>query len=714
MPQPSQLQMHRRQPTHATRKPRWIPGGESVIVAGREIGGMVYVGRGRNPRGSLDNPFIDPSLPVAHVADNVSGAAMAYWPHYSSIDPHSRATYLEWLAGGRSDPNYGAGYVFLYFYGLERRFFIDRPDRRERRAIVAEVTRLREAYGPLSTSVNNYLESFLQAARITMAEVGALNPVFDKFGFEIPLAVRLTIGRMLQDAKPVPAEWMLSWLLSHPERPERRLRAAAQRVLPEFRELFARRFRERYPAGLKVAAPRRILTVKYRSASNSFEVKLSTGIPDISGLSVPLDKAARIGEDVADELNKFSRYLTRNPDGRGSMEAHALLPAPLRALFPCPELDELREWAQARIAGGGVVPVEDLIARVEGRPPEQIGKRQLTGAADALAGLSIGLAPDLHFALRKPRFGEPVVLFALPEGSTCPEEVSGEYSAALLGLVMGTFIAYADGVVSEAERRHLNARFESSKVLTAAEKARLQANLKWMMAVPPDLAPIRRRVREFGEPVRRGLVRLALAVAGAEGAVDPAEIKAIQKLYRVLDLDTGGIYRELHALAAASEPVTVFEPQRPETRYAIPAPPRDTPADARAPIVLDQERVAAIMQDTTQVSNVLQEVFADAPGEESEPRAKRSGKAEQANRKQEQDARFAGLDARHGRLVEELLRQRSWTPPEFDKLARQFDLMPDGVLETINEWAFERFDAALIEDDGNYEIFSEILDDSAA
>ena len=686
----------RRRPARATREPRWVPADESVVVAGREIGGMVYVGRDRSLLGNPDNPFIDPWQPVALKARDLHGAGMPYWPNYSTIDPRSRASYLEWLAGGRSDPAYGAGYVFLYFYGLERRFFVDRPDLSERQAIVAEVKRLQEVYGA-NGSVRGYLGSFLQAARLALDEGKALQPVFEKSGYELPLAVRLAIGRLLQEAKPIPAEWMLSWLITHPER---RLRTAAQRAFPEYRQLFLIRFREQYPNGIEIAAPRSLLSLTYRAASTNFEAKLATDIPDISRLSAPVATADRISESVTDELAKFSRYLGRNPDGRGSIEAHALLPEPLHALFPCTELDELRKWARTTIAGGGLVAVNELIERLEGRAPETIGKRQLTGAADALARLSIGMAPDPRFALRKPKPGEPVILFALPDGITHLEDVSGDYSAALLALVMGTFIAHADGAVSELERRHLTERFESSQVLSASEKARLQANLEWMMAVPPDLGPIRRRVKEVGEEVRHGLARLALAAVGADGVVDPAEITAIRKLYQVLGLDAAGVYRELHALAAASEPVTVFQPQGRDAEYAIPAPPQETAAAKQAPVVLDQQRVAAIMRDTTQVSNVLQAVFADAAEDAAEARA------EQAEREAppEQAARFAGLDAKHGRLLEELLRQRSWAPQEFEKLARQFELLPAGVLETINEWAFERFDAALIEENGNYEV----------
>ena len=178
--------------------------------------------------------------------------------------------------------------------------------------------------------------------------------------------------------------------------------------------------------------------------------------------------------------------------------------------------------------------------RLEGNPPERIGKRQLTGTADALARLSIGVAPDPRFALRSPKLGEPVVLFRLPDDVTRLEEVSADYAPALLSLVMGTFVAHADGTVSDLERRHLTERFESSKVLSFSEKARLRANLDWMMAVPPDLSVIRRRVTNVGEELRHALGRLALAVVGADGVVDPAEIKAIQKLYRILGIESDG------------------------------------------------------------------------------------------------------------------------------------------------------------------------------
>ena len=94
---------------------RWIAPGSTAVVAGRSVGGMVYLGpgQGRVIWEQTSRPFIDPSLPVAEVGNEFSGESMPYWPSYSGIGPQARATYLDWLAGGRSDKRYGVGYVFL-------------------------------------------------------------------------------------------------------------------------------------------------------------------------------------------------------------------------------------------------------------------------------------------------------------------------------------------------------------------------------------------------------------------------------------------------------------------------------------------------------------------------------------------------------------------------------------------------------------------------
>lgn len=439
---PAAPSVHRRE--RASRVPRWVPPDGSIMVAGREIGGMVYVGAPPNSRrtGRAENAVIDPGKAVAARGDDLAGRGLPYWPSYSDIDARCRATYLDWLAAGRKDPACGVGYVFLYFYGLERRYFVDDPDGSERARLVAEVERLLGIYDE-NGSVRRYFGAFLDAAPLLMPDARSPEPIFERRGYEMPLTVRVALGRMARDGVPLTADWLLCWLMVDPES---RLRTPAERAFPEFRALFRQLFEEKYPEGLKVRTPKRRLKPEYPAASGTFETDLVPfvgEVPDVSGSSKPLSVAATITEGACQALDKFSRYLGRDPEGRGTLEGHALLPESLWKLFPCPEFEDLERWACERIEQGGLVPVTELIERMEGARPDRLGKRQLTDAADALARLSIGVAPDPRFSLRKPKAGEPVVLFSLPEGETQLEEVSEGYRSALLALALGSFVAHA-------------------------------------------------------------------------------------------------------------------------------------------------------------------------------------------------------------------------------------------------------------------------------
>ena len=585
----------------------WVPAGDIVEIAGRRIEGMVFVGSGpkTGPYADPDNAFINPALNVARVGGDYKGEELPYWPNYSQISTKARATYLDWLATGRKDPDYEVGYVFLFFYGLERRTFVDRTDAVEAQAIMAEVARLREIYGH-NYSIQRYLGAFLDTASLLFENDDA-QPVFDRPGYEMPLSVALALGRKAGAGEALDADWLLSWLMCDPEC---RLRTPAKRVFPEFRALFDLLFNARHPEGLKIRAPKRKLKVIYQAASGNFEMDLGqiTGpVPDISTIRKPLSIAQDIADEATATLDKFSRYLGRHPDGRGSAEAHALLPEALWPLFPSAELEELRAWGQGKLDAGGLVPVMELIERLTGAHPLKISKRDLTGAADALARLSIGMAPDPRFALRSPKADEPIVLFPLPQGETALETVSALYPFALISLTLATFVGHADGTVVADERRQIIARIDATPGLSASERARLNANLLWLIAVPPNLSALRSRLKAAPGDARVELGRIALATAAADGNIHPKEIAAIEKLYGVLGLDVDGVYSELHALSTDG-PVSVYRPEALEIEHSIPSPPGDAPRPL-AIVTLDATRIAAIMADTSRVSQVLGDIF---------------------------------------------------------------------------------------------------------
>ena len=442
---------------------------------------------------------------------------------------------------------------------------------------------------------------------------------------------------------------------------------------------------------MKIPVSKRALRARYHAASSDFELDLSHhlgNIPDISRISQPLNVARKLVDEATDALNKYSRFIGRNPEGRGTIEAHALLPERLWHLFPSAEMEDLRHWAEEVIKAGGLSPVNQVIERLEGEPPEKITKRQLTDAADALARLSVGMAPDPRFALRSPKFGEPVVLFELPEGVTALEDASGKYRSILVDIAIGSFIAHADQAVASAEHSVLIATIDNSRDLSETERARLRANLQWMMTVQPDLALFRRHLKDAPEDTSYELGQLAVAMAAADGVISTNEVKALEKLYKAIGLKPDGIYSALHALTSRSEPVTVLPASGQERGFAIPPPP-----DTDGKVSLDAERVASVMANTARVSSILREIFQDDEPDE-EP-----AETDENNR-----GGFPGLDEKHAAFLGELLVQTHWEATDYETLARQFQLMPAGAIETLNEWSFEHFDDILIEDDDGYTI----------
>lgn len=689
------------------RSQGWVRKGQSVTIADRTIDGMVYVGTppriGSSYYGESCRAYIDPSLSVARFGSDKNGDHMSYWPGYSSIPAVCRATYLDWLAGGRQDGSINPGYMFLFFYGLERRFLVDQPPDDEKQEIVTEVERLKILFAD-NYSAQRYLGEFLDIARImamggiSLDDATLKQTILENRSWDLPFSLKFALGGMIAEGKAFDAEWLHLWLHCHPER---RLRTPAERCGDEFKALFKLKFDALNPDGLKVRTPRKLLKMDYRAASSEFNcsVNLTAGdggdvaIPDVTDLRSPVQKAQKIADEAMDELDKFSRYLGRNPDGRGSIEAQALLPAALWGLFPSEELEELKDWAREQVAAGGLVPALDVISRLEGETPEKLGKRNLTGAADALARIGFGMAPDPRFSLRGPKIDEPVVIFELGEPVEQLEDVSPAYRTELFELALATFVAHADSKIVEAERRALREKIDAVSALTELERKRLHANLEWYLDVPPDMSWLRSKLKDADAEHHLALRAAVVAIAHADSVIQSEEVACIEKIYKALGIDAGLVYADLHAGDVPDGPVRVKAAEAEAPGEQIPDEPKAKAAS------LDAARIAAIRNDTERVSSVLGEIFSTDEDVSDEATAAHA-----------LPSSMAGLDPKHAMLVEQIIQREHWTDEEFDEIVGKQGLMPSGALEVVNEWAFEKFDEALLDEYDGYDVSPDIAE----
>ena len=320
---------------------QWIPAGKSVLVHGIEIpSGMIYLGSFSptpNPATPPPSPAVINLLAPANTTyPDHYGNKVGYWPSYSTITAEARAGYLYWLSGSKDNSEDSISWVFLYFYGLERRVVVDGNSpyasvREEAKgdllAIRDELVRLRHVYGEQG-SFNRYSEDLIHLINLmgNYPYTESLIPTSKHKG-HYPWEIRVQLGQLARDREPLPAALALTYARSHPTLT---LPKPAVRCAVEFDALFSIKYRERYGFGMALPILKRRLVFKYvPSITGSNIVSLDSTLPDIAS-SLKLEGALhQLVEECANALSKYSRFLASNPDEIGSVKALSLLPTEL-------------------------------------------------------------------------------------------------------------------------------------------------------------------------------------------------------------------------------------------------------------------------------------------------------------------------------------------------------------------------------------------------
>ena len=681
----------------------WVPCGRTVQIAGYSIpGGLIYIGSGLKSvsHWSKEPALVDPEVPIFNAPSDREGRYMNYWPSYSQIHTASRAAFIEWLADGRKDPEANIGYVFIYFYGLERRALADVKDSAAARsdvpAIITEVKRLLSIYGD-NGSFHGYASNFLNVLQVSQTTIPLYrtSPQIDSCSWDIPLTLKIALGQMARDGVFLTAEWALAWAENDPSMPRR---MPIQRCPEEFRELFSIRYNDKFGDGLKLKPNKTLIQATYRPASSSFGGQVEIPLPDLPDITRLTGPSSRIRDLVTactDELEGYSRYLGRNQDGRNSIEATAYLPRTLLKKHAGEEFQKLFSWLDEQLSSDTAVPVpfSSILQQISSINRDAFGKKEATALASLLGKVNIGIEPDPRFGSFIPKSDQDMILFKVSENF--PNSPSAEYSAATVVLHLASAVAGADGTVDPNEERHLEEHLESWLHLSPDEKIRLRAHTQWLLSSFPGMNGIKKRIELLKQEQRESLGRFLVGVAQADDYIDPTEMKLLTKIYEMLGLDTQSLYS--HAHAAAVEPVTIQTADFLKSQgHTIPSPPTKS-TDC---ISLDMSSIEAKLVETAAVSAILNNIFT-----EEEPASPKVVVPEPAA----SEVPIAGLDQESYLFMQALTSKLVWAREELETLAEDHGLMLDGTLDSINDASFDHFGGPFFEGDDPIEIDPDIV-----
>ena len=686
---------------------RFFGPGTTLGLAGVPVNSPLVYFVNDTVRVPFDASLIEATLPVASSAEGYV-EDLPYWPNYRGCSPKQRRKYLEWLTTGRRLTDVPIGYVFIFFYGLERRALCDKSDAVP---ILRETLRLLDLYAQQSGSFRSYASAFLWAAVMAAPDVSDID---DALIADLAKATRRWSDESLAA--------LLSWLYrrGQPLSPKAALLIAQQdprtprsvvvrRHPDQFEELFVARYAARFGKGIVLKPAKNDHVFQYRPASATLPALFggscfSRRISDVRGISSQFKPLLELWSETIDDLKAFDRA-ERKANGRVMTAAmYETLPRELRE----DDHPDYKVWCEVidrytNRAGWTAVPVSELAAVRGISHRNRLTKAQSQELARAAETMELSLEPDARISGQSYHWDELVSIF--PRESESDENLKTYHAASIL-LRLGMTIAAADGEISSIEVRRITSQLREQFRLSDQDSARLDHLAHLLELRPPDDAHLASKLAHL-PPNERGLIgEFLISVAAADEIVTADEVRALKKAYRHLGLDP----TSLETLTAGRVRVS------------------GQPSNVTDQLVLDPSRIRQIMSETAKVAELLSRVMLDDDSEQAASTPQTAGlsggpapttvhstassiwaatappsaaPATVAGDAAGEQHELSGLPVRFRDFAMIASSKPVWNRRELEQIARQHNVMLSGALEAINEWSLEHCGDWLFQEDGD-------------
>lgn len=696
------------------RQLRWFGKGEVLQVHGFEIHDpLTYVGStGRRSR-PVDPSQIDPTLDVEARADALP---LPYWPWYGEMTPEQRYLYLRWLASDRTFLPPADGYLFIYYYGLERRALVDKTDHV---LVFDEVNRLRTMHAAQSQTRSRSFQSYsseflwyLSAAHSRHYQPRHVKALAESTRSWSEDSLAAALAWFAERQYPLES-WMAFAIAA--ESPLSQRSVVVQRVAEEFSTLFARRYESEFGQGMILRTAKRDRRLTYRPASAALQ-PVTADVANPLGIPSQFRRLPEIWNDCIAELRKLSSVARGGLSESPTVEAWEAMPAELRAGIDHPSATHIYALVSNHTDEDGhtFLRVGDVATALGVENRSKLTGKQSRSLVTTAEYAGYAIEPDVRLTGRSYAWDDLVAAF--------PHAYEGEpdykrFGGAACVLRLGMEIAEADGRVDEEELRRVMGQIETGFQLNEHERRRLEALRSLLVRTGSDIAGLGKRLQSIIDlEGRRAIGRLLVAVAGLDGVITKSELTALRRCFRALDLPPEWLETTIAELAPSADEAPVRM-----------APGKPAPAGERIPpepptqgrLTLDRARIMRIMEETREVSMLLAEamrVEAERAGTESAVESFMEGSVSSTSTFSVSlpsaavgaaviDNSTAALNTqlpdRYVAFYAELSTKDRWPRVDADDLARRHGHMLSGALEALNDWAFERVGSQVIYEDGD-------------
>ncbi|MDV5246764.1 tellurite resistance TerB family protein [Shewanella xiamenensis] len=682
-----------------SNKSVWVSVHDHVRSGGLEIkGGFFYFGHKlKSIDGyTTESSLVDPSLPTKDMPMSYQDESLGYWPTYSSISPKCRGAYLKWLASDRTNPNVPLGYVFIYLYGLERRVVVDnlesnisgqvsKCEANELVQIFHEVFRLRDIYGS-NSSFYRYSTNLLELVCIFASRQGkALDlEIEDSI---ISYLFRYKVALEAYNDRPLSSSLAFSWINNHPEY---RLKTPARRCFPLFKKLFFLKYQQQFGEGIKITPNKTPLKITPVMASKSLRgiQSIKFDLPDAAILSGPFKKLLAIAEICNQELEPYSRYLSKAGSEEDDIVGLLLLPDLLYENVQLEPVIKLKDWLVDHSVRNSNVAIAALWQQIGLSIPAKFNKGENDLIVRLMDKLGIGFAPDPRFHHSKIQSEDVITVYSFESPESRLKTASKAFNELLLLLKLGAIIASADGSVGDDERELLLSLLKKDPFISEAERKSLEAFIHWQLVTPPNLSAIKGKLENVSQTEKTAICNVMVSLVLADGKVEAKEIKQLESIYSALGLDKSTVSSDIHRVATSKAGITQ--------------------ASNKHEVELDDAVLMLHESETKDVQAMLHAIFAE---DEAATNEVQTVVATNVDDDLTPAAPMSLLKPQYRELVEKLLERPEWLRKDFKALCDSYSLMVNDVVEVVNDWAYDLVSAPLLEEDHDFKVEQEIADE---
>lgn len=601
-----------------------------------------------------------------------------YWPNYNQINKTQQGFYIKWLSEGKPFVE-ELGYAYIYYYGLEYRALVEKQDLKD---VLFEVIDLVKKFDILRYGYDLIVYLTLKINNFSADETNKLLLFFkNNKQFYIYNTAYQTIIKNLTPIEQYSVDFDLSQLNNDKY-------YAIRGKKYELLEYYFNKVKETLD---KIEM--------YTTKQQTYYYRMAMGFYSINNLIeydaiVPSAKLKRLWnharKTIRDEIKQTVKNFDGSTESLTEIEKLAYLPAKLRNNINY-------SFNNFDFGEKTITNIETIANKLGFKIQDKATLRQSTLIVDACEALGYEIEPNANID-KKPYKKDSIVLIYKNQ---YPKKLSPiDYQTASLFTDIGYQIALADKELLQIEIAHIENYIKKEFSLSTSERYRLQMRGELLVHTKEinTSETIKKLIKILDDSGRETIAKYIISVAIADGIVKDSELKILQKVFKQLCLSEDYLNSTLSELINKADDVVIVE-KGTSTKKKGSKIPANIELDEKLELKLDTEKLEKIKINTSEIHNVLQEIFAEEQAEilKSEPievdNSEDDDKTEIEN----------GLQ----NIVNIIIKKENWTRNELLNVIQNKGMMLSSAIDEINEWSNEEFGDFLVEEDDDVYLVNE-------